>query len=30
VWRTDNELGIRFADGNDREPSREEKEFVDH
>jgi hypothetical protein len=30
VWRTDNELGVSFADDNHREPSREGKEFADH
>jgi hypothetical protein len=30
VWRTDNELGVRFADGNQREAPCEEKELADH
>jgi hypothetical protein len=28
VWRTENELGVKFADGNDREPSNEDNEFA--
>ena len=30
VWRTDNELGVRFTDGNERDLSCEEKETANH
>ena len=30
VWRTENELGVRFVNGNVGSPFRKEKEFADH
>jgi PilZ domain-containing protein len=30
VWRTDNELGVRFTDGNEGGGSRKEKESAGH
>jgi hypothetical protein len=29
VWRTDNELGVRFTDRNEEGLSKKEKEFAD-
>jgi hypothetical protein len=30
VWRADNEVGVRFTDGNGSRPSRKDKELANH